>query len=270
MKQPRLQKAIIALNGYYLCDDDRSHISDIDARALLIVTSLYITAMLTVPLQQLDRLIWFGVYPIVTAPLAHESYSKIFRQSLYILPLLILIGIFNPLYDRATAFTVGNVIVSRGWISFISIIIRGLFAFQALLLLIKVKGFFSFCSSLASLGMPQVLVTQLLMLYRYLSLLLSEALAMHFARSSRGYRASGYKLKDWQRFIGQLLIRSIDRARRIHLSMKARGFLGKLPTKPQQKWTTADTVYCLIWSMLIIFLRFYNLSSLFSDYQTLS
>ena len=64
--------------------------------------------------------------------------------------------------------------VSRGWVSFVSIILRGLLSVQALLLLVYVAGFNRMCEALRRPGMPRVLVTQLLMVYRYLTVLLQE------------------------------------------------------------------------------------------------
>lgn len=264
MRQSKLQKAILTLNRAEMCDANRSHISDIDGRALLAVTVVYLVAMLSLPVWNLSALIWFAVYPIVTAPLAHEQYGRILLKSLYILPLVVLIGIFNPIYDREPAFAVGNVVVTRGWVSFGSIVVRGLLAFQALLLLIKVRGFGSFCASLRRVGLSGVLVTQLMMLYRYIGVLLSEAADMQASRYARGYHASGFRLKEWGRFVGQLMLRTIDRSRRIDMAMRARGFNGSFPFENAHRWNTSDTVYCAVWISVILFLRFFNFSSLFS------
>ena len=176
MKPTRLEKAITILNARQMKPDERSHIGDIDARALLIVTVVYIVLMLSVPLHRTDTIIWFAAYPIISAPLAHIPYERLFRNSLYVLPILFFIGIFNPIYDRQPAFIVFGLTVSAGWISFISILIRGLLATQALLLLIRVAGFNEMCDSMRRLGCPEIITTQLLMVYRYLSVLLQEAL----------------------------------------------------------------------------------------------
>ena len=268
MKQTKLEKAILALNSTCILDEDRSHISSIDPRALLLVTAFYILLLLTVPLQNPGMLIWFAAYPIVTAPLAHESYGKIFRQSLWVLPLLIIIGIFNPLYDKDVAFRIGSINVSRGWISFISILIRGLLSLQALLLLVKTRGFSSFCESLRAIGLQNVLVTQLMMLYRYISVLLEEGLVMHRARIARGQAPSGYRMSRWGAFVGQLLLRSLDRSRRIHLAMKSRGFDGSFPISQNHRWNISDTVYCFIWIVVILALRTIDFSSLFDRIYT--
>ena len=95
MKPTCLEKAITILNTRQTKPEEASHIGDIDARALLIVTAVYLVAMLSVPLQRTDSIIWFAVYPIISAPLAHIPYERLFRNSLYVLPLLFFIGIFK-------------------------------------------------------------------------------------------------------------------------------------------------------------------------------
>ena len=262
MNPTRLEKAITILNARQTKPDSASHIGDIDARALLIVTVVYLVAMLSVPLQRTDAIIWFAVYPIITAPLAHIPYERLFRNSLYVLPLLIFIGIFNPLYDRTPVFTVFGLTVSAGWISFISILIRGLLATQALLLLIRVCGFNEMCEAMRRLGCPAVIVTQLLMVYRYLEVLLQEALTMQRARLARSYGRSSFRASMWGPFVGQLLLRTLERSRRIHMAMKARCFHGSLSASSPTHWDTAATVYCLIWIPLILALGFLPVTTL--------
>lgn len=262
MKPTRLEKAITVLNSRQAKAHGASHIGDIDSRALLIVTVAYLVAMLSVPLQRTDAIIWFAVYPIISAPLAHIPYERLFRNSLYVLPLLIFIGIFNPFFDRQPAFTMFGLTVTAGWISFISILIRGLLATQALLLLIRITGFNDMCEALRRLGCPAVIVTQLLMVYRYLEVLLQEALAMQRARQARSYGRSSFKASIWGPFVGQLILRTLERSRRINMAMKARCFHGSLSLSAPTRWDTAATVYCLIWIPLIVTLRILPVSSL--------
>lgn len=263
-----LQQAINTLNRRQTASAEGSHIGDIDPRALLVVTVVYLVAMLSVHPEQLGMLIWFAIYPIVTSPLAHERYERVFMQSLVILPLLIVIGVFNPIYDHRLAFTVIGLKITTGWVTFVSIIIRGLLSMQALLLLIKVCGFIGFCNALRRLGVPKALTTQLMMLYRYIGVLMEEALDMQRARVSRGFGRKSYPIKMWGGFVGQLLLRTLERSRRINNAMLARGFSGVVPDsyRTEQHWQTADTVYCLVWIPIILFLRYVDLSNLLFNF----
>lgn len=246
----------------------RNHLSDIDPRALLLVAVGYIVAMLSVPVLDLGMLIWFAAYPVVMAPLSHVTYSRVFRKSLVTLPFILFVGVMNPLFDHRVAMTVCGVDISAGWISFLSIVIRGLLSVQAVLLLVYTCGFNGVCRALGRFGLPSVMVTQLMMVSRYMQTLGEEAVTMHRARQSRGFGRRNYPVRDWGPFIGQLLLRTVDRGERVNRAMVARGFDGTLPPVyvrggKAMGWETNSTVFLLIWGGVIFCLRYFNLSAIF-------
>lgn len=241
---------------------DNSGRCNIASPAVLIVTLIYLACVLSVPLYQPQRLVWLAAYPIVASEMEGDSYGRIFLKSLWILPLIIFIGIFNPFIDTETAFRIGNMAISRGWLSFVSILIRGLLSFQAVLLLVDTTGFIDIFNSLRKIGCPSVLTTQLLLTYRYIHVIIQEAISMKRAREARGYGRKSYPLKMWGQFIGQLLMRSMDRATRIHRAMDARGFDGLLPTGKNLRWNRNSWVWLAMWTAVIVSLRIIDLSNI--------
>lgn len=256
----RLEKAITDLKTYQQPAECVSIITGLDPAAIILVTVSYLICLLSIPLLSPDRLIWLAAYPIVLSPLAGQTYSSLFLKSLIVLPVLVAIGIFNPFIDRKIAFMIGTVAVSTGWVTFISILIRGLLAMQALLLMIRISGLREICGSLGRLGLPKVLTTQILLLYRFFGVLLEEAVTIQRSAISRGYGHKAFPLKLWTRMIGSLMLRSLDRAKRIHNAMLSRGFDGTFPTIKRNKWKLKDTVFCVVCLSLIIFLRTVDLS----------
>ena len=164
--------------------------------AFLLVTLSYLVCMLSVPVGSLSMLLWYGLYPIVMSAATGCDFNRLFLKSLVALPFAALIGVFNPIFQTEGAFRIGNVVISRGWASFVSIIIRAVYSVQVLLLLVMNGGFIGFCRSLRKIGMPSVLTTQLLMVYRYLEVLLQESLDMSRARKARGYRLKGILIEN--------------------------------------------------------------------------
>ena len=229
-------------------------------QANMAVTLVYLCLLLSVPLQDVQRLVWFAAYPIVWSSVVGTGYGRVLRRSLYVLPLLAFVGMFNPMVDTAPAFRVGAVSVSRGWVSFVSILLRGMLSVQAVLVLMDTCGFADICRRLRALGVPAFLTTQLLLVYRYMGLLLEEVQTMSRARAARGYGRRSYPLSLWGAMAGQLFLRSVDRAERIHRAMLARGFDGGMP-----RYTPADrhgshgrgaVVWALAWTLLLVWLRF--------------
>ena len=156
----RLEHAITRLQEMQSLRDDAGR--TVGPVCGIVVTLCYLVAMLSVPVDRLGMLLWFAVYPIVASPYLGRSFTKVFLRSLYTLPFIIFIGIFNPVFDTVPAMTVGSLTVSRGWITFVSIVLRGLMSVQAIMILVEAVGFEGVCRGLRRIGVPAGLVTQLL------------------------------------------------------------------------------------------------------------
>ena len=252
-----LQQSLISFHRTQIRAVDESPLAKIDPRALLITTLVYLLLLLSLPLETPGRLVWLATFPIIMAPLCGLSYVSILCKSCVILPFVLLIGIFNPLFDSRIAFSFNGIEISYGWLTFFSIVLRGLLSMQVLLILIKSVGFLEICNSMKRLGAPNLLTTQLLLLYRFTALLMEEALKMKRAVASRGYGKKNFSIKMWTTFIGTLLFRSIDRSKKIHNSMLARGFDGSFPTSDHvEKWNINSSIFCFTWGL--VFMIFYN------------
>ena len=230
--------------------------------AILLVTLIYLIALLSIPIDQPQRIIWLAAYPVIASEMAGTGYGRIFLKSLWILPLLVLIGIFNPILDKVTVLNIGSIPVSRGWVTFTSIIFRGILSFQAVILMVYTTGFIDIFNMMRKLGFPAVMCTQMLLSYRYLFVILEEAITMKRAREARGFGRRSYPLSMWGRFIGQLLLKSARRASNIHRAMKARGFSGAMPLGEGISWSKKSWVWLAAWTAVILLLRFVNFSKI--------
>lgn len=254
----KLEDAIITLHSF-----SRGNRSEIAPVALLLVTLVYLVALLSIPLSEPQRVVWMAVYPVVSAEMLGLGYGRLFVRSLWVVPLVALIGIFNPWLDHAEAFRLGSIVVSRGWVSFVGILLRGMLAMQAAVLLAWAAGFQDLCRAMMRLGIPRVLASQILFTYRYLMVVLEEALWMDRARRARGYGKRFYSIQMWSRLVGQLLIRSYERAGRIHRAMLARGFSGTLPFPDNSdKIGLSSWLFFGVWSVVILLLRFIDISEI--------
>lgn len=256
----KLQRAYIALH-----DAETGRYGDETSPVLLVITLIYLIAVLSVKIYAPQRLVWLTAYPIIFSESSGIGYGKIFSKSLWILPLLLLIGIFNPILDRSEAFRIGSLTVSQGWVSFISILLRGLLSMQAVLILIQFMGFLGFFNTLRQLRCPAILCSQLLLTYRYLLVVLEETISMRQSIESRGYGRKSYPLRMWGRFIGLLLIRSHKRAVNIHRAMMARGFTGSLPLGKSGRLGMSGLLKLTGWTLFILVLRFTDFSYLISS-----
>ena len=89
---------------------------------------------------------------------------------------------------------------------------------------------------------------------------------MNRARTVRSFDGKGMDMKVFSNMVGQLLLRTIDRARRIHLGMLCRGFDGELRLLRPFRLNRRDLVFVLGWSVLFILMRRYDVPELIGDF----
>jgi len=152
---------------------------------------------------------------------------------------------FNPIFDPATVAIAPGVPISAGWISFASILVKFALTISAALLLIATTSFPGICRGLRRLGLPALFVSQLLFLYRYLFVLMEEAMRVVRARDMRSFGKRGTGGRVFVRIVGTLFLRTVERAERIYGAMLARGFRGDVPSMRREALRPADACFLL-------------------------
>lgn len=231
----------------------------LDPRAKVLVTAIFIVSIISFGRYELASLLPFMIFPIVMIVLANLPPLYIIRKIMLITPFVILIGIFNPLFDHEVILQIGALGISGGWISFASILVRSALTVGAAFILIATTGFTAVCQALEQMGMPQVFAVQLLFLYRYIFVLNEEGSKASKARELRSCGRKNLSLGSYTSLIGHLLLRTWQRAERIHMSMLARGFVGRFHARRQPRFGMAELWFVLGWVTLFLLLRFINI-----------
>jgi cobalt/nickel transport system permease protein len=177
-------------------------------------------------------------------------------------------GMFNPLLDRQTLLVIGNHAIAGGWLSYASILLRFALTVSATLVLVAGTGIHNLCRGLEGLGVPSVFTIQVLMLYRYLFVLADEGARMVQARALRSVGRHGMGLRVHGAMLGSLLLRTLDRARRIHMAMCCRGFEGHVRTMEASRLRAADVAFVVGWLGLFVLLRLFDLTGLLGELVT--
>jgi cobalt/nickel transport system permease protein len=239
--------------------NQKSPIHDLDPRIKLLTTLVFIMAVVSFGKYEITGLIPFIIYPVVLIAVGNLPPAYLAKKILLAAPFALMIGICNPLLDRTVMVHLGPVGISGGWISFASIMIRFLLTVSAALILIASTSFNGVCLALEKLRVPTSFVVQLLFLYRYIFVLTEEALRLVRARSLRSFQGRGMGWRVFGYMIGQLLLRTLDRARRIHLAMLSRGFDGKIRLVRPLQLHGKEVAFLLGWSSLFVLMRGYNI-----------
>ena len=240
----------------------RSAIHALDPRAKLITTLIFIVTVVSFHKYTLSGLLPFFVFPLYLLIRADLPVAQVLKKLLIALPFAFFIGIFNPFFDQAPLLQLGPLTITGGWVSFFSILLRFTLTVTAALTLIATTSFTGICMAMEKLGCPRVFALQLLFLYRYLFVLIDEATRLIRARSLRTFHGRGRGIKVFGSLLGQLLLRSIERAQRIHLAMSCRGFDGDIRMRKPIQFGLRDALFIVAWSTYFIICRSWNIPQL--------
>lgn len=231
----------------------------VDPRAKVITTGVFIVCVVSYGKYDLLGLLPFAIFPVVMATEGGLPLGFLGKLLLVASPFALVMGAFNPLFDQEVVAHVGSVPVSGGWVSYASILLRFLLTVAAALVLTATTSFTGVCLALEKLKVPDVLVTQLLLLFRYIFVLGDEATRMGQARRLRSFGRRGMGWRVHGQMLGQLLLRTFARAQRIYLAMKCRGFDGEIRVARRLHFGAADLVFTLAWSAAFIVFRLVDL-----------
>ncbi len=227
----------------------------VDPRAKLVATLAFIVCVLSFDRYSVAALMPLALYPTVLAAQGEVPLPLLRRALVLASPFALMVGIFNPLFDRATMLDVAGMPISGGWVSFTAIVLRFGLTVSAALVLVAGTGMPALCSALARLGVARVFTVQLMFLYRYTFVLAGEAERMTTARSLRAAEHSRMSLAVYASLLGQLLLRAFERAQRIHQAMLARGFDGALRLADRRQCKRADTLFVAGWCAFFVSAR---------------
>lgn len=224
----------------------------------LLTTVIYLTVVVSFNRYEIIGLFPLIFYPVLVLALAELPIGPIFKRILLVEPFIIGIGILNPLFDHQV-FILGGLTISRGWVTFFSIFLKCGFTVTAALLLIATTGIDSLASALRMLKIPRLFVLQLLLTYRYISVLMEEVARTLRAYSLRAPQQKGVHRSVWGSLAGQLIIRTFERAQRIYQAMCLRGFAGEYNIGGYRKIKAADWAYLAGWVLFFAVARIYNI-----------
>ncbi|HET6429240.1 MAG TPA: cobalt ECF transporter T component CbiQ [Phycisphaerae bacterium] len=225
-----------------------SPVHRLDARAKLLAVVAY-----TVVLVSFDRYAVAVLVPLAVAPAAMLWFGRVplwfaLRRVLLLSPLIAMVCLLSPLYDRGLheiAFGPWHFTASGGWLTAASIAVKFTLGVLALTALTCTTPFALLLEAMRRLAMPRLLVTQLGFLYRYLFVLIDEAMRAGRGRDFRGARRApmGRRLAAVGGIVGSLFLRSVERSERIYLAMQTRGYRGEPHSLTRLRFGAADGLF---------------------------
>lgn len=240
----------------------KSFVHSIDSVIKLIVTVVYIATIISFDKYDVSALIPLIIYPITIFIIAEIPVSNILKRVLLVMPFIIGIGIFNPIFDGSPYLNLGEITISAGWISFSTLILKSILTVLSAILLIATTGMDKLAMALRKLKVPKIFVTQILLTYRYIYVLMEEGSSIIKAYHLRAPTEKNISIKYFGTILGNMLLRTFDRAGKIYDAMLLRGFDGEYRLGQNNMLTFRSILYLIIWTAFFILVRLFNISEL--------
>jgi len=212
----------------------------------LVTTVIYILVVISFGKYELAALSVMVLYPALLFALSGIPVRTCFYKLRFVLPLVLAVGLFNPIFDRAPRLMLGPLAVSGGVLSMATLMLKGVLCLTASFLLAATTGIDALCAALRRLHVPPLIVTLLLLTYRYVAVMTEELSVMTQAYHLRAPGQKGIRFDAWGSFLGQLLLRSMDRAQELYESMRLRGFDGRFYYAHSPRCTVSDALFAAV------------------------
>jgi cobalt/nickel transport system permease protein len=245
-----------------------SPIHALDPRIKLALASVFLICVALTPPGAWAALILFFASIMAAVVLSNVSPLRILRRSAIALPFVLAAMplIFATEGAARLSFRVGPwllTVTAEGFLRFLSIAVKSWISVQAALLLSATTPFPDLLLALRSFRVPQLLVSVIGLMWRYLFVLADEAIRLMRARDARsgiapGRRPGGgvvWRARVTGGMAGSLFMRGFDRADRVYAAMLARGYDGEtraLPVPPVSPAEYAVLAAGCVWMILLV------------------
>lgn len=211
------------IQGIYNIDDlavKNSILNDFHPLSKIIVTFMYTITVVSFDKYDFYGVMGMGIYLYVVSIISDIPLSNSFKNIKVVLIFVCIVGLSNPFFDRRIMFSILHINITYGMVT---LIVKGIFTVCAAYFLIVTTLIEKICYGLRRLYIPKGIIIVIMLIYRYIIVLLEETELMIQAYKLRAPYQNEINIKVWGSFLGQLLLRSIDRAETLYESMLIRG-----------------------------------------------
>lgn len=264
----KIDRALAEFNEMDELAAGRSLIHTLHPLSKLIITIAYIFITVSFDKYDLFGIITMVIYPVLMFEIAGVSIKACFYKLRLVLPLVLAVGIVNPFLDRGIIAVIGSVRISGGVVSMLTLMMKGVLSLMASFILVATTQMDKLCAALRKVHVPSMIVTLLLLTYRYISVMIEQVSIMTEAYHLRAPDQKGIHISAWGSFLGQLLLRSMDRAQELYESMQLRGFEGEFYYADIEKAGASTWVYTALSAAFFILARYFDVAVLLGSLFT--
>lgn len=251
-----LEKFVSGLHNSYLLHED-SPLRRMNPIGKLIVTLAFL--MLLVSFSQYDsfRVLLYSLIPFFIIICFRIRMLEIIKKFVLALPFVFFTGLANCFFDRVQiSFHVfqSDIFISGGLLSFLTLFFKTFSAIAAVSILVVCTPFHEISRAMYSIGIPCMLVLQMELMLRYLSMVFEEASVMETAWHLRNPNSKSIPVKNWGMLIGHLFLRSLQHSESVSNAMQCRLFHYGMIQK-RQSLKKNDLILMLFIILILVTIR---------------
>lgn len=230
-----------------------SIIHGLDPRVKIIVVALFsVTVAISSKFSALLPALTISLFLVAMARL---PIKKVFYRVLLVNGLILFLWFVLPFtYNGEKLFTIGPFSATKQGILLASqITVKSNSILLCMIALLSTTPIFSLGQAMGQLCLPDKITHLFLFTFRYTHVIYKEYRRLITAMKMRGFvpGTTMHTYKSYAYLVGMLLVRSYDRAERIHKAMRCRGFNKKYHSLTQFSLKTEDILCLALMSALI-------------------
>jgi cobalt/nickel transport system permease protein len=232
-----------------------SSIHRLDARAKLLATLAFVLATSLAP-PRAGALALLGVLALAAILASRISLWEALKRSSLVLPFAGMVALSLPFTRAGETLWAARLfgwtltLTDQGLQAFVSLLVKAWLSVWVSGLLVATTPFSELLAGMRALHVPDVLVALIGFTYRYLFVLVEEAMRLQTARDARSVgsgRTLAWRARVLGAMIGSLFIRSYERSERIYYAMVSRGYSGRTLTADQPACRARDLWIAVAW-----------------------
>lgn len=240
------------------CNRLNSPVHRLDARVKVLAALSFVALLVTIQPQHLLSFVIFGGALVWIVAFSQVPLGRLFLRAAMVLPFSAFVALGLPFLKGGEVVNVlgFNLSVNGLWM-FWSVAVKSMLGTAAIVLLVSTTPFGKVLDGMRRLGVPAFLIDILALTYRYILLLADETVRLRQAALARGYAPRWLPqavIVGW--LIGNLFLRSYERAERVYGAMRLRGFQGDMPMERHAiAWRPVEAVGLVVFVALLVGVR---------------
>lgn len=261
----QLSKKRLEMIKMDMLSSQKSMIHHLSPLSKLFVTLIYILIVSSFSKYNFSGLMTMIIYPVLMYQLANIPIRMCFIKLRVMLPVVCAIGIVNPFFDRTPILQLGNIVITGGILSMLTLMLKGVLSLMASFILLATTSIDALCAALRKIHVPDMLVTLILLTYRYTGMMLEEVGIMYDAYMLRAPGQKGIHISAWGSFLGQVLLRTMSRGEELYNSMLLRGYRGEFPHSESANLQKNSVIYTVVSISFFIMVRYVNVAEILGN-----